>query len=404
MHAKRNWFCVLLILLTATAAAAEKHAEKQAEKRLFQEADFEKGQLRYIHHVPVLMVDGTPLEIGRQEAALSGEAAKSLAGYPRQLVTMLGSEKQWDKFVATATTLVSHATRAHRDELQSFAGRSGVGDDLLDVANTIMDLHRGGFACSSLMIEPAKSRSGGVLLGRNLDFFSLGMLDRYGLVTIYRPQGKHAFATVGFPGLIGCLSGMNDAGLAMAVHEVHFSADGAAMLNPKAMPYTLCLRRILEECTTIAEAEKALRGSERSTILSLDICDREGVGVLEITPKNVALRRGSDGICINTNHFRTDGLSVLKICSRYTQLSGAATMEKLGVDEVFKKLDEVSQGAKTVQAMVFEPGPLVLHVAMGKAPATKCPLETLDLKPLFHESNPKRERAAPSMAVAGASP
>ena len=171
-----------------------------------------------------------------------------------------------------------------------------------------MDLHRGGYACSSLMVEPAKSRTGGVLFGRNLDFYTLGVLDRYGLVTVYRPQGKHAFATVGFPGLIGCLSGMNDAGLAMAVHEVHFTADGAPMLNPKAMPYTLCLRRILEECTTIDEAEKLLRDSERSTIISLAICDRAGAGVLEITPKNVVLRRGSDGICVNTNHFRSDAL------------------------------------------------------------------------------------------------
>ena len=67
---------------------------------------------------------------------------------------------------------------------------------------------------------------------------------------------------------------MNDAGLAMAVHEVRITADGAPMLNPKAMPYTFCLRRILEECTTIEEAEKLLRSSERSTILSLAICDR----------------------------------------------------------------------------------------------------------------------------------
>ena len=49
-------------------------------------------------------------------------------------------------------------------------------------------------------------------------------------------------------------------------------------------------------------------------------------------------------------------------------------MEKLGVDDVFEKLDEVNQGAQTVQSMVFEPGPLVLHVAMGTTPATKGPL------------------------------
>ena len=204
-------------------------------------------------------------------------------------------------------------------------------------------------------------------------------------MTVYRPEGKHAFATVGFPGLIGCLSGMNDAGLALAVHEVHFSADGAAMLNPKAMPYALCLRRILEECTTVAGAKKRLEACERSTILSVAICDRATAGVLEITPKHVALRRGSDGICVNTNHFRSDGLSVLKLCPRYGLLSKAAEMDKPGVSDVFQKLDEVHMDYlhKTLQSMVFEPGRLVLHVAMETVPATKGPLREVDLKPLF---------------------
>ena len=170
---------------------------------------------------------------------------------------------------------MSHATQAHRDELQSFAAKSGISLDLLTVANTIMDLHRGGFACSSLMVEPSKSQTGGMLFGRNLDFYTLGVLDRYGLSPSIGPQGKHAFATVGFPGVTGCISGMNDAGLAMAVHEVHASADGAPMLNPKGMPYALAFRRILEECKTIEEAEKLLRKTERSTILSLAVCDRQ---------------------------------------------------------------------------------------------------------------------------------
>ena len=181
---------------------------------------------------------------------------------------------------------------------------------------------------------------------------------------------------------------MNDAGLALAVHEVHASADGAPLLNPKGMPYTLAFRRVLEECTTIEEAEKVLRKTERSTILSLALCDRQGCGVLEITPKTVVLRRGGDGICVNTNHFRSESLAVSKVCPRYALLSKAAAIEKLGVADVFKKLDEVNAGPLTAQSMVFEPGPLILHVAMGKGPATKGPLERLELKPLFKPAPP----------------
>ncbi len=381
MLTNRRWFCTLLFLLAvATTASA-------ANKLPFQEGRFEKGELKYINHLPVLSVEGTPEEMGRQEAALTGAVVEVLAPYPRQLMTLSGRGQEWEKCVETARTLMSHATKSHRDELQSFAVKSGISLDLLTVANTIMDLHRGGFACSSLMVEPSKSQTGGILFGRNLDFYTLGVLDRYGLITIHRPKGKHAFATIGFPGVIGCISGMNDAGLAMAVHEVHATADGAPMLNLKGMPYALAFRHILEECKTIEEAEILLQKTERSTILSLAVCDRQSSGVLEITPKNVALRRGRDGICVNTNHFRSESLGFgprWNACPRYAMLSKAAAIEKLGVADVFRKLDEVNLGSRTVQSMVFEPEPLVLHVAMGMCPATKGSLEKLALKPMFN--------------------
>ena len=157
MHNKRYWSCGLLLLLLASVAAA-------AEKPIYREGRFEKEALKYIHHVPVLVVAGTPQEMGRQEAALTGEAAKTIAAYPRQLIVLSGREKQWSQCIETARKLMAHASQAHRDELRSFADKAGVPFDLFLVGNTIMDLHRGGFACSSLMVEPAKSRTGGCFL------------------------------------------------------------------------------------------------------------------------------------------------------------------------------------------------------------------------------------------------
>ena len=127
---------------------------------------------------------------------------------------------------------------------------------------------------------PRHGATKGPLFGRNLDFPTLGLSDKYSLVTVYRPQRKHAFVSVGFPGLFGCLSGMNDAGLALAVHEVFLSRDGATIFNPKGVPYTFCFRRILEECATVEEAEKLLRATPRTTILNLALCDpnKRGVG------------------------------------------------------------------------------------------------------------------------------
>ena len=87
--------------------------------------------------------------------------------------------------------------------------------------------------CSALMVDAGRSETGGPLLGRNLDYPSLGYIHEYSLVTVYRPRGKHAFVSIGFPGLVGCLSGMNDAGLTVGVLEVFAAREGEGRFDPE---------------------------------------------------------------------------------------------------------------------------------------------------------------------------
>ena len=235
------------------------------------------------------------------------------------------------------------------------------------------------------MVEADHSATGGPLFGRNLDFYTLGMLTKYSLVTVRRPGGKHAFVSIGFPGMFGVLSGMNDVGLSLAVHEVFVARDGGSLFNPKGEPYTFCFRRILEECSTVAEAEKLLRAAKRTTLVSLSVCDPKDDAVFEITPKSVAVRRSSHGILACTNHFRTAELSVpiLTWCKRYQKLIEARESGQLRIADVAKKLDEVSMRGLTVQTMIFEPATLKLHLAIGACPSSALPMKELKLKPLF---------------------
>jgi hypothetical protein len=238
------------------------------------------------------------------------------------------------------------------------------------------------------------------LFGRNLDFPTLGFLHEYTLVTVYRPKGKHAFVSIGFPGMLGCISGMNDAGLAVATLEVYATKDQSPRLDPKGVPYTLCFRRLLEECTTVAEAEQLLRSLPRTTMNNLAVCDKKGGAVFEITSRNVVVRRADDGLCACTNHFRSKDLCVAKemICDRYPRLldtpaeilaekiranGQAPALSRLGLADVARKLNASNQGDLTLQTMIFEPASLRLHLAFGKTPSSALPLKPLDLAPLF---------------------
>ena len=366
----------LWLTLAATVAVA-------GEPFHYREAQSGSGRLQYLAGLPVLSVAGTPEAMGQQEATLTGDAARSLLKFPRDLLRMVGQDGQWPKFVDKAEQLLRQSPQDYRTELKAFGRTAGLEDEILATATTMVDLYRGGFGCSSLVVETSQSTTGGPLFGRNLDFFGRDVLQKYSLVTIYHPQGKRTFASIGFPGLLGCLSGMNDAGLAVAVHEVYLSKDGGSLFNPKGVPYVLCFRRILEECSTVEEAEKLVRGMERTTLLNLAICDRSHSAVIEMTPKTVVLRPSEEGILCCTNHFRSKELAMFKICRRYPILEQARGAGKLGVQQVTQKLNEVAQGRLTLQSMVFEPGPLVLHLSVEASPASAGPFKRLALQPLF---------------------
>jgi hypothetical protein len=293
--------------------------------------------------------------------------------------------------IAAGNKMVEHFPPDYRRELKAMANAGGAERDKLILGNTVFDLKKS-VACSALLVEGERSATGKPLLGRNLDYPSLGYAHEYSLVTVCKPDGAaHAFASVGFPGLIGCLSGMNDAGLAVAVLEVFQVKAGCKRIDTSGVPYALCYRRILENCASIAEAKALLESMPRTTITNLAVADREGVALFEITPRRICVRTAVDGLCISTNHF----------CS--PELRPLVRLNLFHTDERFRSLCESSRVpgpldlaamhhcldsahmAGTLQAMVFEPATLRLNLAIGVKPATDGEMKPLELSELFEE-------------------
>lgn len=348
----------------------------------YPEGEHKAGELRYISGLPVLSVSGSPEEIGEQVGVLATKPATKLMNYPRDCVRIVGLDFAWQGFVKVGKQLLENFPKDHLCEMEAIAKHSGINRDLIIAGNTLFDVKKF-FGCSTLYISPECSRSGEPLLGRNLDFPTLGYLQNYTLVTVYHPEGKHAWASVGFPGAVGCLSGMNEKGLTVSVLEVYSTADGADKFDVKGTPYALCYRRILEECATVAEAKKLLEQMKRTTITNLAICDKKDAAIFEITNRSLQVRQPEHGMLPCTNHFRSPGLKTSTLCRRYKCLMQSKQQGQFGLQDVAEKLHEVNQGSLTLQTMVFEPAALKLHLAFGKCPSSQLPLKTLDLKPLF---------------------
>jgi predicted choloylglycine hydrolase len=365
----------------------------------FPESRFGKGELKYHKCVPVLVVEGTPQEIGKQVANLALKPAERLLNYPKDvlsyLATPVGMKALWPIVVQRGKRLLENFPADYRAEFETMAAVVHE-REMLMAANTMFDLKQdlaALFGCSALLVEANRSATGKPFFGRNMDHFSLGYLHEYSLVTVYRPRGKHAFASVGYAGLIGCISGINDAGLSIAVLETTGAPpDEGPIFNRAGTPFSLCYRRLLEECTNVQEAEALLRTMNRTTTNNLVVCDPSGSAVLEITPSRVVLRRPLNGIGICTNHFCSPRLKLAKPRNSFTTLDRYATLEKvrqgnskLDVNDVQQHLDKVHQGMMTLQTMIFEPTTLTLHlaVAQGQTPASSRTLVHLQLAPLF---------------------
>jgi predicted choloylglycine hydrolase len=406
-----------------------------AEPFRYPEGRHGKGELRHVNGLPVLFVEGTPEEMGEQIAVLGVKPAARLINYPKDFLKasaqepgtrallwlarlvharlpeeqrmeldglrrMLGLDRDLDKASQQATwralawvgqLLLWRFPADHRRELEAIATASGLDRELVIVANTMFEIRKIA-GCSTLIVDGERSQTTGPLFGRNWDFPGLGYLHNYSLVTVYRPRGKRAFAVIGFPGLVGCFSGINDAGLALAMHEVYSANDGSPKFDPTGTLNTLCYRRILEECTTVEEAARFLRATKPTTMASLAICDQQGGAVFEMTPTSLVVRRPVDHICACTNHFRCQELATSTRCDRFPILEQNRQLRRIGLDDVARSLHAVNQGELTIQTMIFEPAALRLHLGIGSTPSSAQPLKLLELASLFARDPARKQR------------
>lgn len=351
----------------------------------FPDAKHGNGELVHVRGVPVLTVRGTPAEIGEQFGVLAGRNAPGLEQLRAQFLKDARMEDGFEAIKLLARRLKANMPKDYVAELEA-AARTGLNLDTLLFAASVYDLSSG-MGCATVVVEKGRSATGQPVFGRNFDWIPTKGIPEHTLAVVFKPTGKHAFATVTITPITGCISGMNDAGLCCTINEIRLkqSKDKAAF-DWSGVPMLLALRRVLEECGTVGEAEKLLRGMRRTSAACLTVCDRDGGAVFEITPKSLEVRSAVNGVCCCTNHFCCDKLGVGTTCARLPKLLKLQGEEaKLGVEDVFARLHEVNQGRRTLQAMVFEPAGRTLHLKLGdlKEPATSKDAVTLELGKMF---------------------
>ncbi len=267
--------------------------------------------------VRVLFLSGTPRQMGRQCGALTGNmiqrviekstAIFTATGLPEVLVHQV-VDRCWER-------LRPFAPARFMDEIAGIAeGALENGAKISDndlyrlVTMTNLDMYKReerflemlgpdaadfmerfeaipALSCTMFAAWGDRTEGGKLYALRNLDWVSQAGLHEEKLITVYRPEGRNAFVSIGYAGGIGCLAAMNEKGISLS--EV-----GAFSTSEEldGIPWVLMARQVMEESDTLDEAAAIVRTAAHTLGYNYLVADGdpERYGTPEYQPGAVA--------------------------------------------------------------------------------------------------------------------
>lgn len=167
----------------------------------------------------------------------------------------------------------------HKQETIALADALGVDRRLMEVVNVFPEL----FHCSGFAVFGSATKDGKLYHGRVLDYMTTIGLQDSATTFIIAPDGHLPFATIGYGGFVGSVSGMNEAQISLG--EMGGRGEG----KWDGVPMATLMRRALEECKTLAEVKQLWSSNPRTCeyyYVFADGKDRSAVGVAA-TPESL---------------------------------------------------------------------------------------------------------------------
>lgn len=169
-------------------------------------------------------------------------------------------------------------------------------------------------ACSVFGTWDAYSEDSSLIIGRNFDFHVGDEFSEEKTIQFMEPADGYRFVMITWGGMMGVVSGMNEAGLSITLNAAKSDIPTKA-----ATPVSIIAREMLQYADDIASADSIARIRESFVAESFYIGSaKDGkAAVIEKKPKQQALFQTSEDYLVSTNHFQTPDL-------KHKQYEGAA--------------------------------------------------------------------------------
>jgi len=231
-----------------------------------------KALVEEVEGTKVVHLSGTPYELGYAHGSLFKTEVQSAFRGLRGALDQLRAEMGVPSVAMTYFLDLLYKQTSpyipdrYKRELEGLADGAGVDLRVLRWSHVMSVMTERD--CSSFAVFGPATVDGKLYHGRNFDWaMGLGLQDRTALF-IYYPEGHIPFASPGYIGSIGCLSGMN-------MERISISQIGAVSTDKRSdgIPLMFLLRRILEECHNLDDVEALIKNARRTVGYNYVIAD-----------------------------------------------------------------------------------------------------------------------------------
>lgn len=341
----------------------------------------ENGELRWIDHQRIVLLKGTPAEVGRAHGELlKNECQRCIDSvlYTFGLAQTIQSGKWFPKELSNAyQRLAPHIPERHKVETRALAASLGQDPQLIETINVFPEL----FHCSGFALYGKATKDGTLYHGRVLDYMTAIGLQDASTTFVVAIDGQIPFANVGYAGFIGSVSGMNAAKISLG--EMGGRGEG----KWDGVPMATLMRRALEECDSLDEVVTLWKESPRTCeyyYVFADGNNRSAVGVAA-TPEKLELVQPGQ-----THEMLGEGIEDSVVLSAGSRLE----LLRKRVTESFGKFDERSAirlmdrpvaMESNLHNVLFVPEKGMLYVANAshKQPAANQPYVEINLSRLL---------------------
>ena len=216
----------------------------------------------------VLFVAGAPEEMGAAHGRLLAKIIPKVTPQTMSLVAagycFAKGEWFYDRLDEIITRARPHTPERFLAECLAMGRAAGITDRDALCANFFPEL----FHCSGVAVRGRASADGEIVHARVLDYMSDVNLQKYTVLQVFLPTGRHAWLSVGYAGFLGTVTAMNEHGLAMG--EMGGGGEG----DWDGMPMTFLMRDIMERAKTVREAVAILKETPRTCEYYYVLSDR----------------------------------------------------------------------------------------------------------------------------------